>query len=334
MLLFLFATLIFGVPSAYPAMLGTNVSVDDGYSYPLAPNQHTPNKIKEAWLRCHEDKVCQEVDAEVAFPNEKMVVWANVEKEKNYRKLLELLRPLMNSGQIEIHPLHHEIQKWVSQIKTPPPSFWTNSELIEHFQDSVPWEMGVFIQGRPYNTTRLAPSIMYEPRIPMLTWGPRTETPISPLLGQRLLMFAQDTLNHDRKMSQYAANLPALARVAFDPEETPALSLRALAVCREHTQRLQTYEKKLKDNLSLALPSTLRTGRKTTPIEQTTITRATAFDFAVLLARKIQDLSNSVYGFIYPDNQTVTLADLRDPPLIQSLETIQRDTAEFLRFIH
>jgi len=83
----------------------------------------------------------------------------------------------------------------------------------------------------------------------------------------------------------------------------------------------------------MALPSTSRTGRKTTPIEQTTITEATAFDFAVLLARKIRDLSNSVYGFMYPDNHTVTLADLGDPSLIRSLETIQRDTAEFLRFI-
>ena len=195
------------------------------------------------------------------------------------------------------------------------------------------WES--LIKGAPTTQQYSAPSIMYEPRISMLTWGPRTETPMpSTLFGQRLLMFAQDTLNYDRKMSRYAANLPALARVAFDPEETPALSLRALTVCREHAQRLQKYEKKLKNNLSMALPGTSRTGRKTTPIEQTTITKATAFDFAVLLAREIQDLSNSVYEFMYPDNQTVTLADLRDPSLIQSLETIQRDTAEFLSFIH
>ena len=333
MLLFLFATLIFGATSGYPPMLGTNVSVDDSYSYPNAPNQHTPHAFKEAWLRCHEGKVCQEVEAEFAFPDEKMVVWANVEKKKHYKKLLELLSPLMNSDQIEIRPLHQEIQKRGSHIKTPPPSFWTNSKLSGYFQDYVPWEMGGIIQGLPYNTIRSSPSIMDEPRIPMRTWGPSTETRISPFLGQRLLMFAQDTLDHSRKMSRYAANLPALARVAFDPEETPTLSLRALAVCREHAQRLQTYAKKLKDNLSLALPSTSRTGRKTTPIAQTTITEATAFDFAVLLARKIRDLSNSVYGFMYPDNQTVTLADLADPSLIRSLETIQRDTAEFLRFI-
>jgi hypothetical protein len=172
MLLFLFATLIFGATSGYPRMLGTNVSVDDRYSYPIAPNQHTPDAFKEAWLRCHEGKVCQEVEAEFAFPNEKMVVWANVEKKKHYRKLLELLSPLMNSDQIEIHHLYQEIQKWGSHIKTPPPSFWTNSKLIGYFQDSVPWEMGGRIQGLPYNTIRLAPSIMDEPRIPMRTGGP------------------------------------------------------------------------------------------------------------------------------------------------------------------
>ena len=128
MLLFLFATLIFGVTSGYPAMLGTNVSMDGGYSYPIAPNQHTPNKIKEAWLRCHEDKVCQEVDAEFAFPNEKMVVWVNVEKEKNYRKLLELLRPLMDSGQIELHPVHHEIQKGVAAYQN------SSTKLLDKFR--------------------------------------------------------------------------------------------------------------------------------------------------------------------------------------------------------
>jgi hypothetical protein len=335
MLLYLFATLIFGVTSGDPAMLGTNVSMDGGYPYPIAPNQHTPNEIREVWLRCHEDKVCQKADAEFAFPNEKMIVWVNVEKEKNYRKLLELLRPLMDSGQIELRPVHHEIQKGVAHINAPPPSFWTNSELIEHFYDPVPWDMRALNQGSPYNRTISAPSVMYEPRISILHWDPRTEATVSSnLFGQRLLMFAQDILNYNSEMLRYAANLPALARVAFDPEETPALSLRALTVCREDAQRLQKYEKKLRYNFSMALPDTSRTRRKTTPIEQTTLTRATAFDFAVFLSREIQDLSDSVYKFMYPEKQTVTLVELRDPSLIQSLERIQRDTAEFLSFIH
>jgi hypothetical protein len=335
MLPVLFATLIFGVSSGYPAMLGTNVSKDGGYSYQIAPNQHTPVELKEAWLRCHEDKVCQKVDAEFEFPNEKMVVWVNVEKEKDSRKLLELLRPLMDSRQIELHPVHIGIKGGFADIKTPPPSFWTNTELIEHFQDSYLPDAGISNEGRLYNATIRTHSMMYEQRIPMPTWGLRPETPTSSILfGQRLLMFAQDTLKNDRNMSRYAANLPALARVAFDSAETPALSLRALAVCREYAQELQKYEKKLKDNLSIALPSTLRNGHKTTPIEKTTITKETAIDFAAQLAREIQDLSNSVYQFMYPDNHTVALTDLRDPSLIQSLETVQRDTAEFLNFIH
>jgi len=331
-----FATLIFGVTSGDPAMLGTNASMDGGYSYPIAPNQHTPQKTKEAWLRCLEEKVCQKADAEFAFPNEKMVVWVNVEKEKNYRKLLELWRPLMDSGQIEIRPVYHEIQKWVADIKTPPPSFWTNSNLIEHFTDSVPWNMGAFVQGRPYSTSTTipAPSIMAEQRISTLIWGFPLETKMSSnLLGQRLLMFAQDILNYNSNISRYAANLPALARVAFDPEETPALRLRALTVCREDAQRLQKYEKKLKDNFSRALPDTSRTKRNTAPIEQSTTTTATAVEFAVLLAREIQDLSDSVYEFMYPEKLTVTLADLRDPSLIQSMDTIQGKTAEFLNLI-
>jgi hypothetical protein len=91
--------------------------------------------------------------------------------------------------------------------------------------------------------------------------------------------------------------------------------------------------KKLKGNLSIALPGTLRTGRKTTPIEKTAITNETAFAFAAQLASDAQDVSNSVYQFMYPDKHTVTLTDLRDPLLIQSLETVQRDTAEILNFI-
>ncbi len=50
----------------------------------------------------------------------------------------------------------------------------------------------------------------------------------------------------------------------------------------------------------MALPDTSRTRRNTTPMEQPTITTATAVDFAVLLAREIQDLSDSVFKFIYP----------------------------------
>ena len=333
MLLTLLATMIFGVASGFPATFGPNVSMDGGY--PIAPNPQTPDIVKEAWLRCNEDKKCQDVDAEFAFPNEKMIVWVNVEKGQNYKKLSELLKPLMDSGHVELRPVHHEIQKGVSAIKTPPPSFWTNSELIGHFQDSTPWDMGASNPGRPYVTTMLAPPAMYETPVPMLTWGPRTETATSSVVfGPQLLLFARDTLKYDTRMSRYASNLPALVRVAFNSEETPALSLRALTVCRDYAQRLQKYEKKLKNNLSMALPVASRTGRKTTPVEQTTITKATAFDFAVALFREIQDLSSKVYKFMYPDNQTVTLADLHDPSLIQSLEKIQGDTVEFMSFIH
>ena len=330
---FLFAILIFGVASGYPAMRGKNVSRDSGYSYQIAPHQQTPVNLKEAWLKFHEDGLCQLVDAEFQFPDEKMVVWAKVEKEKNYRKLSAMLKPWVESRQVELHAVRPGIQKGEADIRTPPPSFWTNSELIERFHDSYLWNAGIMNQDSLYNTMRPAGSILYAQPIPLPIWGPLQETPTSTVLfGQRLLMFAQDTLQYDREMSRYAAELPPLARVAFDTAETPALGLRALAVYREHIRKLQKYEKKLKNNLSIALPGAVRTPRKAIPIEKTAMPQTTAFDLAVRLAGEIQDLSDGVYQFMYPENHTVSLADLRDPSLVQSLEMIQSDTAELLTF--
>jgi hypothetical protein len=334
-LLLLFFALALGISSGRSAVLGTNVFKNGQYSYQDAPTGETPFKLKDVWLRFHEDDLCQKVDAAFVFSGKRMDLWVNVNKKKNYRKLLQLLEPLQNSYKIEMHNVQLATQKEADDIKTPPPSFLVNSELITYFRDSFLRDTGVFNQELLPNSTMPAPSITYEQRFQVFDddrfsteQAPSEQAP-SFMYEQRLLLFAKNTLAYNEKIKRYAADLPSLARVAFDPAEAPELRRRALVVCREHAQQLQKYEEKLINNLSITLPKASQKQHETNPLEKSVMTKTSASDIAVLLAGEAQGLSDRVYQFIYPQNHTVTVNDLRNSPLIQSLETIQKITAEF-----
>jgi hypothetical protein len=333
-LLFLLFALVLGSSSGHSAVSGSSASMSGRYSYQNAPNRETPLKLQEIWLRFHEDDLCQKVDAAFVFSGRQMDVWVNVNNKKNYRKLSKLLEPLQNSFKIEMHNVRLATQKEADDIRTPPPSFWVNSELIAYFRDSFLRDTGVFNQELLPYSTMPSPSITYEQRFRMFGENRLSAEPAPSIMyEQRLLLFAKNTLAYNEKIKRYAADLPSLARVAFDPAEVPELRRRALVVCRDHAQQLQKYEEKLMNNLSITLPKASQKQHETTPLEKSIMMKASASDIASLLAGEAQGLSDRVYRFIYPQNYTVTVIDLRNPPLIQSLETIQKITAEFRNLI-
>jgi hypothetical protein len=333
-LLPLFFASVFGIPSGHSATLGTDMLRDVLYADRNAPNHDTPLKLKELWLQFHESDLCQELDAEFVFSKNKMEVWVRSKNENSYEKLTRLLEPLKNSGQIELHTERPSARKELADVRTPPPSFWENSELTAYLRDPFLPQTPLFDLRLPSNLPIPALANMRQKHLSSAGDTMSFGSASSPIMyEQRLLMFARDTLEYSTKMNRYAADLPSLARVAFDPTEEPALRHRALAICREHAQELQKYEKKLNNNLLKALPKTSRRRQKTTPVEQTEMTKVSPFDIAVLLAGEAQALSNGVYRFMYPQDYTVTIADLRNPPFIRSLATIREITAEFRNII-
>jgi hypothetical protein len=332
-LLLLFFASVFGISSGHSAGFKTVDLEDNQYSPQSIPNHDTPPALQEAWLQFHQHNLCQKVDAVFEFPERKMEVWVNSQEEKDRGILLRLLKPLQKSYQIGFHTTQSAIQIGSADIKTPPPSFWENSELTSRLRDSFLSGTGIFDQNPQLYPTGPAYSsdMMDDQSLPMSAPDifPASRSSSTILYQRRLLMFARNTLEYGWKIKRYVTDLPSLAYVAYDPAEAPELRHQALAVCRQHAQELQKYEEKLNKNLLMALPTISGKQPEESPLEKSMVAKASPFDIAVLLTKEAQGLSTAVLQFMYPQNKTVTLADLQNPPIIQSLATIQRITAEF-----
>ncbi len=158
----------------------------------------------------------------------------------------------------------------------------------------------------------------------------RSKSPTSSwVYSQRLVMFARETIEYARKIKQYSDNLVPLAQVAFDPAAKKELRRRALAICKKHAKELQKYTEKLNDNLSKALPMASGQNTRAESIDKEIPANGSPFALAALLAGESKDLSNGVYRLIFPTDHSVTLEDLKNPPLIRSLEKIQVILARF-----
>lgn len=331
-LLFLFFGVVLGISYGYSVVLGTNDLGANQSIHRNTPNHDTPLELQAAWLQFHQQNLCQKVDAIFIFTKGKMEVWVNSKNDKNYGELLTLLKPLQNTYRIDLHKTLPATHKESADIRTPPPSFWWNSKLTGYLHDSFLRNTGVFHQSLQFHpAVETSASTMDEQRFPRFAPDPFSSSPTQPriMYEQRLLMFARDTLKYSSKIKRYAADLPLIAHVAFDPTVTPELRRQALAVCREHAKKLQKYENKLNKNLLIALPAISGKQPAANPLKKSQIRKASPFDISLLLVKEAQGLSNTVYRFMYPQNYTVTLTDLRNPPIIQSLATIQQITAEF-----
>lgn len=312
--LILFGILTLGTPLQLLSMPGSNPDGSTPNSLMNASDRAALLKLKKAWIQFHKDNLCLDVDATFKLYKSKMEVQASAGDEENYEKLLKILKPFHDSHGPELQIVRLAAQQDPFAVNGIPPSFWLNSELLDHLRDSFQRDTSMFNSGWQL----INPKSPFDSMMPISTSTPGP----SAMLQQRMFLFAKNLLDRNRKMERYAAHLPSLARIAFDPAETPELRRQALAVCRAHAREVEKYAKKLNDSISLMMPDASQKTIVTMPPGNSTTASASPTDRAVRLAAEAQALYRSVYQFIYPQEHTVTLEELGHPQLLQSLEIL------------
>ncbi|HYK87647.1 MAG TPA: hypothetical protein VE398_02685, partial [Acidobacteriota bacterium] len=268
------------------------------------PPTAAAKEIWDAWLRYHETEVCQTLDAYFVFRKSDVEVWCRVEDEKAYQRFSDLIAPLRARSEIEIYPTHPPAIKKSSEEKGPPPSLWNNSELRAYL-------------GDPFSRN----STQGDTEVPRPASARGTENDY--LLKQRMMMFADQTLDWARKMERYGEDIPALAEAAFSSAAPAEFRQRARAVCLSHTQAVGKYADRLAESLSEALPK----GNRKSPdagTKKQEPSASTPRDAAIKIADSAVSNARRVRRFIYPIHHTVELSDLRDPSLLDSLKQLQK----------
>lgn len=273
----------------------------------------TARSLRDVWLRFHEEELCQGVDATFVFNEKGMEVWCVVEDEKSYEKFLEMLQPLRSSYEVYLYATRPVAEKKSPEDKDPPPSLWNNAEIRDYFQEAYSKT-----NGGGGSTVR-APG--------------RSEGDSEFFLKQRILMFAGQTLEWDNKLKRYAIDLSDLAEAAFGKEADPKLKARAATTCLKHAHDMDKLAERLTENLSRALPKA--TKRLRAPFEPAKSGPAPSppDQGAMRLSTAAQSIARRIYYFIHPQNHTVGLVDLREPSLLQSLQTLRRMVEDFERAV-
>jgi hypothetical protein len=232
-----------------------------------------------------------------------------VEDQKSYEKLAGLFAPLRNSWKIEIQETRpaEERKSDDDESKEPPASLWENYELRSFFGDPV---------------ARYKERRGFEEDPDFVPLSP------DPVLKQRILLFADQTLAWNKKMEQYAKDIPALARVALDPALPQNLRARAMAVCVAHTQNLDKFVGKLYATLEHAFPP-IQKKERSARAEKPGIDLKTPLDRADNLAESARTVGQRVYRFIHPEHHSVGLDELRQPALLDSLKDLRKTAGDF-----
>jgi hypothetical protein len=266
--------------------------------------------LREAWLRFHEAELCQGIDAVFQFHEKGMEVWCRVEDEKTYQKFLELVEPLRASYEIDLYTTRPLAEKKTIEDNDPPPSIWNNAEIRSYLQD-------------PFGKNPTGGGINIRP-------ASGGERDADFFLKQRMLMFAQQTLEWNEKMKRYALDLPELAQAAFGADAVPGLRARAAAASRSHAEGVDRYAERLAENLTHALPKATRRFRPTEK-EKSYVAATSPDTGAAQVSNAGQSIARRIYRFIHPQHHTVGLVDLREPSLLESLRTLRSMVDSFQR---
>jgi hypothetical protein len=152
------------------------------------------------------------------------------------------------------------------------------------------------------------------------------------MLKQRLILFADQTIEWERRMARSARDLPALAGAALGPETPGDLRARASAACLAHARAVDRYAQRLGENMSQALPkgkqkSSSRRAQKG-PSKP-----GSAMAAAHQIADSASAAARRIYRFINPRDHTVELVDLKEPSLLEALRNLRKQVAAFQRTI-
>jgi hypothetical protein len=288
-ILCIFLFLISG--AAVPA---TETEESDAVSVaPFPPD--APRELVEAWLRLHGEELCLGIDAVFVSHEGIIQVWSRVEDEKHYKKLLKIMQPLSGLGRVEIFAAE-SVSHYESDKDGVPPSLWENDELRAF-----------------YRAPRQQPDtdIKYDWPLAMVTQADVFE--------QRTIMFAKETLEKSDNLRKYAKDLPALTHLAVNPALDSDLRLLAFKTCRSQVRGMEKQIDKLNKNLNQALPKG-RNMQELHPQDMPGINKeALPLEIAVQISEKAKAIAQQVYSFIYPDNHSVDLKELRSPGILNAL---------------
>jgi hypothetical protein len=277
------------------------------------PARDTPQKLVEAWLRFHETDLCQEVDAVFIFENNGMEVWFVYAGEASYLRMQELFKPLQDSYRVELYPTRRlEQKKFDDDDDGPPPSIYMNYELRGR--------MGTIDASSLEQLNNLSPieGARYRARL----------TSQNEALESRLTIFARQIIDWNRKAKRYAMELPLLAGTAFDSTATPGTRAQAVNICKAHAKQLGKNISKLKANLKQALPRLAEKERLPKP-EKSDKGVGNPIESAEQISEVSQNIAQRVYRFLYPEQHTVNLSELRQPSLLVDLSSLERTILDF-----
>ncbi len=273
------------------------------------PGRDTPRKVVEAWLRFHDEELCQGIDAVFAFNASGREVHGFFDDRSLYGKFVTLLQPLRNSYKIDLHLDRRQEEKTPDEKKDkdPPPSLWQNYELRSFLGDAA---------------ARTRERVDYDEDSSLYL------PPPSDMLKERLMIYAEQVLGWNRKIEGYAKHLPALIRVARDPALPSGLRARAGGVVMAHVRNMNRLAARLRATLEPAFPRAEKPVRTNVPGESTPPPKDIV-DQADRVSEYAQTVSQRVSQFIYPEHYTVALDELRRPSLLESLKTLQQMDSEF-----
>lgn len=290
--------------------VGAEPAVRNLYSIANAPNPETPANLSDIWLRFHEEHICQDAEAVFVFRGNRMDLYLDRHNSRELKKLRKLLESLEGKDLVTLYLVHSPSETAEYSEILPPTSFWMNSTLRSQFSD--PGTMDFFRFGTFHSATDIPPSVLFR---------------------KRMVLFAHDTLDYTRKMKSYAEHLPLLARAASDPDATPEIKRRIQEVYRDHARELEKYIGKLYGNIEKATPKPFEKPRITPDAGHIILKGLSSVDGADWIAAEARNQYFNVQEFIYPQNHTVDVAELRNPSLLRSLKTLQAVMEEYRKSI-
>ncbi|MBN2337358.1 MAG: hypothetical protein JXP48_02360 [Acidobacteria bacterium] len=263
------------------------------------PDRDTHGKLVEAWLRFHRDELCQKLDAVFVFGGEGVEIWCVVESQKHYERLRRLLVPLEGAFRVDVYPTQPSKVPG-KKMEDPPPSLCENRELRAFLED---------------------PFLRFERSLEDL--GIRGSIfPPDELMKRRLLAYAEQLLGWNERVRRYGSDLPELVAVASDPARPGHLRRMAAGVCRAHARELEKVVRKMKKELTYAIPDP-SDGREPPGGSEVGVGAGDPGEGAEQVARAAGEVFRGVKRFLHPERHTVDVNDLHRPGLLESVEALE-----------
>ena len=298
------------------------------------PNRDTPHKLVEAWLDFHRKELCRNLDAVFAFDGQGMEIWCRSEENSNYRKLQKIIKPLLNSHNVELYttrPPKNDGEADTLPWADIPPSLAENRELRSYLRPFAgltdPPRVSIITYvdeaGQTHTYTQVLPSPP----------GAAAANAIAAdrVMRSRLIIWVKQVSNNNRIMRQFADDILELITIAFEPAFSAVMHKHAMDICQKHAKDLVKSIRDLNKNLSNAFPKpSAKVAKKEKEAKKEPPKPSSAvIDIANSIAADARDLSGRVYRFIYPSQHTVDLDELQRPSLLVSLDALEAEARDF-----